>query len=184
MESGYTADIVDDPQSTLNGYERNCLFHNRGAEGFVDIGYITHSDSIEDGRGVGIADFDADGDLDILIQNYDRPTSLLMNERVDGKTAHWLQVKLVGTQSNRDAVGARISIEHGGSTQTREIACGAGYLSQQSLVAHFGLGKEPRVDRMTIRWPSGMLQELRDVTGDRKLRIVEPPAAGQVARRP
>jgi hypothetical protein len=172
------ADIVDDPVATLNGYERSCLFLNRPEQPLLDVAWLSGCDLVEDGRGLGIADFDHDGDLDLVVQNFLTPTKLLINS---GSTGNWIALDLVGTVSNPDAIGARIRLEHDGRTQTREIVCGAGYLSMQSLVAHFGLGTTEKIDRIEIFWPSGTRQELKGIRANQRLRIVEPHDAS-VAR--
>lgn len=197
MRSGYTGDIADDPQATLNGYERNCLFHHRADGRFVDVAHLAGADLVDDGRALGVADFDQDGDLDLVVQNYRQPTRLLIQEGKPGGAGegdNWLEVELTGTRSNRDAVGARVRILHGAEgaparprVQVREVACGAGYLAQQSFVLHFGLGDDRTVDRIEVLWPSGARQELRSVAANQRLSIVEPlgdrTSGGEVARR-
>ena len=85
---------------SLNGYERNALFWNRGGGNFVDVGFLTQSNRIEDGRSVVVADFDRDGRQDLLIQNLEKPVVLLMGR---GEVGNWLQVDLEGSRSNREA---------------------------------------------------------------------------------
>ena len=85
-----------------------------------------------------MADFDGDGFLDLLVANYDQPPALLKNT---GNANRWLQVRLVGTRSNRDGIGARLTLSAGGREQTRAVLSGTSFLSQHSLVAHFGLGQ-------------------------------------------
>ncbi len=124
-------------------------------------------------------DFDADGDLDLILQNWHRDSKLLVSQGADG---HWLQLRLRGVKSNRSAIGAKIRIVHGDRMQTREVTCGAGYMSAQSLVAHFGLGDVERVDRVEIRWPSGIVQVLEKVEANRRLDVVEPANAAVALR--
>jgi len=99
------------------------------------------------------------------------PARLLVNHAP--QDAHWLRLHLQGTRSARSAVGARVEIRHGVKRQFREVATTAGYLSGQSLYLHFGLGPDAVVDRMIIHWPSGLVEELRDVPADRFLRVIE-----------
>lgn len=115
------------------------------------------------------------------MQNFLTPTKLLVNS---GSTGNWIALKLVGTVSNPDAIGAKIRLEHDGQTQTREIVCGAGYLSMQSLVAHFGLGTTEKIERIVILWPSGTRQELEGVRANQRLRIVEPRGRSVVRGEP
>ena len=174
MESGYTFSLIDDEEKTLNGYERNCLFWNRGNREFVDIGHLAAVDLIEDGRGVGISDFDRDGDLDIVVQNWLRDSQLLVNQgRGSQDDAHWLQLHLRGTRGNRNAIGAKIRLVHGDRVQTREITHGSGYMSTQSLTAHFGLGADTHAERIEITWPGGARSVLVDVEADRRLEVIE-----------
>lgn len=157
----------------MNGYERNVLFWNQGSGQFVDVGYVTGSNRIEDGRGVAVADFDRDGQLDLAIQNRDRPAVLLMGR---GASGNWLAVALEGTESNRDALGAVVTAYSGGKAQARQIAGVSGYLARSSPILHFGLGDAKAVDRLEIRWPSGHTQVLTDVAANQRLVVREQRA--------
>jgi hypothetical protein len=170
-----TGQLVSIGEFSLNGYERDLLFRNNGDGSFSDVAYVNGSDRIEDGRGVSILDYDGDGRLDVLLRNYRQPAQLLRNV---GRHRHWLRVKLVGTRSNRDAVGARVTVLANGSLQTREVQAGSGYLSESSRIQHFGLGAGVRADAIHVRWPSGAETRLADVAGDRLITIEEgPPVA-------
>ena len=157
----------------MNGYERNVLFWNQGSGRFVDVGYVTGSNRVEDGRGVAVADFDRDGQLDLAIQNRDRPAVLLMGR---GASGNWLSVALEGTESNRDALGAVVTSYAGGKAQARQVADGSGYLARSSPILHFGLGDVEGVDRLEIRWPSGHTQVLTDVAANQRLVVREQRA--------
>lgn len=157
-------------ENSLNGNERNCLFRNNGDGSFTDVGYVDRADRIEDGRGLAVLDYNQDGQLDVALRNYLQPAQLLRNE---GGSSHWLQVELVGTQSNRDAVGARVIAVTGEGRQLREVQCGSGFVSASSLVQHFGLGSATRVDSLQILWPSGQETRLADLPVDRRIRVVE-----------
>ena len=91
-----------------------------------------------------------------------------------GGEGHWLQVELTGKRSNRDAVGARLTLEAGGRRQTREVHAGTGYLSSSSLIQHFGLGTTAEIDRLHVRWPSGAETELTELRANRRLQLEEP----------
>jgi hypothetical protein len=169
-------DPTDLGDASLNGYERNALFWNRGDGRFEDVAYLAHADRVEDGRGVAVADFDRDGRLDLVVQNLDRPAVLLMGR---GAAGHWLQVELEGTQSNRSAVGALVTARLGERRLTRQVSAGSGFLSSSSPVLHFGLGPAERVDALEIRWPSGTRQRLEDVAADQRLTIREEIVAGR-----
>jgi hypothetical protein len=157
-------------QHSLNGRERNCLFRNNGDGTFTDVGWPNGADRVEDGRGLSIFDYDRDGRPDILIRNYRQPAELLHNV---GPARHWIEVRLVGVRSNRDAVGARLRLRTPDGWQTREVHAGSGYLSSQSLVQHFGLGDAPAADVLAIDWPSGTHTELVALPADRRWVVVE-----------
>ena len=166
--------MLDIGENSLNGYERNCLFRNNGDGTFTDVAYVNLADRVEDGRAVSIFDYDADGCPDILIRNYRQPAQVLRNR---GGGGHWLEVKLLGARSNRDAVGARVTAVTGPARQLRVVNAGSGYLANSSLVQHFGLGAAQWVDRLEITWPSGLKSELRDVHADWRLVVTEGVAA-------
>lgn len=168
-EEGSPTDVGS---NSLNGYERNVLFWNRGDQGFVDVAYLTHANRIEDGRGAAVADFDRDGRLDILIQNLDRPAALLMGR---GESGNWLQLELEGTRSNRDAIGAIVEIQAGGRKQLRQVGATSGFLASSERLVHFGLGRETRVDSIEVRWPSGQRERRTDVSANQRLRLREAP---------
>jgi hypothetical protein len=157
-------------QHSLNGYERNCLFRNNGDGTFVDVAFVNAADRVEDGRGLSLFDYDRDGQTDVLLRNYRQPAQLLRNR---GGRGHWVALALVGTRSNRDAVGARVRLHTAAGWQTREVHAGSGYLSGQSLVQHFGLGAATRADAVTIDWPSGVRTTLGELAADRRYVIVE-----------
>lgn len=174
--------LVSIGEHSLNGMERDYLLRNNGDGTFVDVAYVNQSDRIEDGRGVSIVDYDQDGQIDVVLRNYRQPAQVLHNR---GGPEHWLELKLVGTRSNRDAVGARITVVAGGKRQTREVRAGSAYLSASSLVQHFGLGAADRVESIDVQWPSGEVTLLFDPDVDRRLLLVEgqPHAVPLVATR-
>ncbi len=116
------------------------------------------------GRGMAFADFDNDGDVDFLIACLNAPPKLLRSDRTDGN--HWLMVRTVGRRSNRDGIGARVSVETGGLRQIWEIKRSVGIYACSDPRAHFGLGKATKVERLRVEWPSGQTQEFRDVPTD------------------
>jgi hypothetical protein len=151
----------------------NTLFHNDGQGKFVDVtrssGEGLQTPSV--GRGVAFADFDNDGFMDLVVANNNDPPLLLHNGGGNGN--HFVSFKLLGTKSNRDAMGARLKLTAGGITQIREVAGGGSYLSQSDLRAQFGLGSATRVDRLEISWPSGLRQTFRDFPADQFYSIQE-----------
>ena len=155
---------------SLNGNERNVLFRNNRDGTFTDAGWVNGADRVEDGRGLSIFDYDHDGQLDVVLRNFRQPAQLLHNQ---GGRGHWLELKLIGTRSNRDAVGARVRLRTAQGWQTRYVTIGSAYLSAQSLVQHFGLGQEMRAAAVEISWPSGSRTTLTDLAADRRYVVVE-----------
>jgi hypothetical protein len=148
---------------------------------FSDVAMATGADDIKDGRGMATADFDNDGDLDIVINNSSgdsgRPemarASLLRNNV--GQRHHWLAVELKGTESNRDAVGALVTIETGTEKQVRLLSAGSGFASQHSARLYFGLGDRTKVDAISVKWPTGKVERFERI-GDKSI------DAGQLLR--
>src|SRR5438093_6772505 len=95
-----TGTLVSIGAHSLNGRERNCLFRNNGDGTFTDVGWVDGADRVEDARGLAVVDYDRDGQLDLVLRNYRQPAVVLHNR---GGAGHWLDLRLVGTRSNRDA---------------------------------------------------------------------------------
>jgi hypothetical protein len=126
------------------------------------------------GRGVAAGDWDGDGDIDLAVANLDGPPSLLRND--GGNRTGWLIVSLRGTVSNRDGIGAIVTVvDDGGRTQSRICTTASSYQSASDRRVHFGLGGARRVRRLEIRWPSGIVQTRENVTANRVIEVVEPP---------
>ena len=123
-------------------------------------------------RGACFADYDNDGKVDAFAVNLGAKGTLLHNVSTD--TGHWVSIKLRGTKSNRDGIGARVEVMAGGKRWTAERVAGSGYLSQDYGRLHFGLGAATTIDKLTIRWPSGREQTLEKVSADRVLTVEEP----------
>jgi hypothetical protein len=130
-------------------------------------------------RGCAFGDFDNDGDLDILIVNLNEPPSLLRND-VRGSN-RWIKIKLVGTKSNRSAIGARVLVRYGKKTQVQEVLSQSSFYSANDSRLHFGLGAERTAD-VAIRWPSGLREELKSVSADQLIIVKE--GAGIVVAQP
>ena len=127
-------------------------------------------------RGLAVADLFNDGNMDVVVGDLDGGPMILRNHGVPGQ--HWVSFELAGTKSNRLALNARIKIVAGGMTQTQEIHSGGSYLSQNDLRVHFGLGPAEKITGVEIRWPSGKVENLRDLAADHYYSILE--GAGMV----
>jgi hypothetical protein len=123
------------------------------------------------GRGLAYGEFDSDGDVDVLMTTNKGPAVLFRNDVTGGNRS--VRLRLVGTKSNRDAIGATIRIFHGGTSQMRMVKSGSSYLSQSELPVTFGVGRRDRVERLVITWPSGATQEFKDVAAGRAYECVE-----------
>ncbi len=165
---GVTFNLGED---SLSGNERNCLFRNDGGT-FSEVAWVTGVASPLDGRGFTYADFDRDGDLDFVVLNDGQELQYFDNQHPS--PGHWLTIQLRSDLGNALAIGARIELEVDGQRMTREIHTGSGFLSSPPPEAHFGLAGSTRADRVTVRWPSGRVQVLEDVEGDRVLLLEEP----------
>ncbi len=155
--------------------EEDLLLRNRGNLTFEDVSlkagtYFSKGEYV--GRGAAGGDLDNDGDIDLLIMNVGGPALLLRNDSTTEN--HWLTLRLVGTKSNRDGVGARVRLIHGKSMQIGEVTAGSGYLSSDDPRLHFGLGERTQVNRIEITWPSGITQVLKKVKADQILTVTEP----------
>ena len=143
---------------------------NRGDGTFTEAAAPYGLDSLSDGRGLAISDFDGDGDLDLVVNNYNGRAQYFVNQVADG---HWLRVRLRGRENNRDGVGAIVRITSGDQQQMRIVTAGESYASQHSRVIHLGLGEASVVDRLEVTWPLGQRQEFVAVAADRLIEIDE-----------
>jgi hypothetical protein len=123
------------------------------------------------GRGVAVADYDNDGDPDVLLLSAAEPPVLLRND--GGNRRHWLGVRLVGTRSGPDAIGARVSVAAAGRTIVRSRVGGASYLTASDPRLLFGLGASRRADAVEVRWPSGRVDRFENLAGDRYVTLTE-----------
>ena len=154
-------------------YEQpNLLFRNNRDSTFDEVGVDSGSGMRLEkvSRGFAYADYDNDGDLDLLVTNMKGSLDLLENR--EGQNT-WLTLKLIGTRSNRDAIGTRVKVTTGNLTQIREVRSGSSYLSQSDIRLHFGLGKHRQIDRIEIRWPSGLQEQLEGIKPNQSLILVE-----------
>ena len=172
IANGHVYPEVEQVTPEIHYKQINTLFHNEGNSKFLETtrqaGIGAQKPNV--GRGVAFADFDNDGFVDLVVGNNGDPPLLLHNSGNNGN--HFINFKLVGVKSNRDAMGARVRVVAGGISQIREIAGGGSYLSQSDLRANFGLGKATRAETVEVQWPSGQHQVFRNVEAD-KFYLVE-----------
>jgi hypothetical protein len=149
------------------------LFQNLGNGRFQDIAAAAGADFARPrvGRGLAVGDFDRDGDLDVLMTTNNGPAVLFRNDQLAGNRS--LRFKLVGTKSNRDAIGAQVRLFYGGITQSRMVKTGSSYLSQSELPVTFGVGRRDRVDKVAIEWPSGRNEEYPNLQSGRGYECIE-----------
>lgn len=164
----------------LHFKEASLLFHNNGHGSFDNS-----SDSVGPdvrcpivGRGVAYADFDHDGDLDIVVTENNGPARLLRND--GGNRNNWLNVTLTGRRSNRSGLGAVVRIESASGKQWQTVHSGSSYCSQSALALTFGLGHDRTISKLTVEWPSGQTQHFENVPVNRFIKIDE--AAGILNR--
>jgi hypothetical protein len=147
------------------------LFRNRHNGTFDDISSVLSSFPLASRRGAAFGDLNNDGNVDVVIINIGQPPSLLLNRTKNGN--HRVLFQLVGTGSNRSAIGTRVTITSGKLTQFNEVRAGGSYLSQNDPRLHFGLGKDAKMDKVEVRWPNGKLEILKDLPADFIYTIVE-----------
>jgi len=149
------------------------LFLNDGKGNFREAGTEAGGGFREPkvGRGLATGDFDRDGDLDVLITTNNGPAYLFRNDQTSGNRS--VRFRLVGTKSNRDAIGARVRILSGGVSQARLVHSGSSYLSQCELPVTFGIGKRDQIERVVIDWPSGRTEEFKQLAAGKSYEITE-----------
>ena len=125
------------------------------------------------GRGLAVGDFDNDGDSDLLLINVGEPPALLRND--GGNRNHWLGIALTGTTSNRDGIGAKVTVTAGGRRRTKQRLGGTSYCSASDPRLLFGLGASALIDEVEVRWPSGQISSLKNVSANQYLSIKEKP---------
>jgi enediyne biosynthesis protein E4 len=174
IAQGHDLDTVEKSFPNLHYREAPMLLRNIGGKRFVDVGAISGDPFRQKwvGRGLAIGDIDNDGRLDAVITENGGPAHVLMNRTQAGH--HWIGFKLVGRKSNRDGIGAVIRVETSAGSQWYTVTTASSYLSTSDVRAHFGLGVEANAKTVEIRWPSGIVQKLTNVAGDRYATVEEP----------
>jgi hypothetical protein len=154
--------------------EHNFVFQNPGRSGKWSV--LVHEAGLDSvaaarHRGCAFGDFDGDGRVDIVVTSLGRQAELWMNR--SDSSGHWLDIELEGTRSNRDGIGAWIKLQSKSGVQYNHMTTSAGYASSSDGPVHFGLGPDARADLIEIHWPSGTVQNLKDVTVDRVIKVKE-----------
>jgi len=149
------------------------LFLNQGSGKFRDVASEVNGgfEQPKVGRGLAFADFDRDGDLDILMTTNNGPAFLYRNDQSAGNRS--IRFRLTGTRSNRDAIAAIVRIYYNGQTQSRTVRGGSSYLSQSELPVTFGVGKRDKIERATVEWPSGRTEDFKDLATGKSYQAIE-----------
>ena len=171
--NGHPQDIIEVLMGNETYAQRDQLFQNNGDGTYTDVSATAGAYFSEPlvGRAAATADYDNDGDPDIVIMNSNQPAVLLRNDSENKK--NWLNIKLIGTQSNRDGIGTKVTVKTGNMTQIREVKSGSSYASGSDTRLLFGLGENQIVEKISIVWQSGTTQELEGVAVNQILTIVE-----------
>lgn len=166
VANGNVSPVVDDLPNDLKYREPVQLFRNQGDRTFTEIADASglNDGPLQSRRGTAFGDINNDGNIDVVVYNVGAPPSVFLN---DSKNAnHRVLVRLVGTKSNRAAIGARVTVVTAKTSQIDEVRAGGSYLSTNDVRLHFGLGAESNIKKMEIDWPSGLIEELKNVPAD------------------
>jgi hypothetical protein len=173
MANGHILDNIELYHAETRYAEPKLVYRNTGKGLFENVSNKLGSDLQRPrvSRGAALGDFDNDGDLDVLVSNNGQAPELLQNQGGNGN--HWLQLQLIGTRSNRDAVGARVKVVSGSWMTYDQRKGGRSYQSAHDPRLHFGLGSRTNVDLVEIRWPSGLVESLKNVPTDQTVTVKE-----------
>jgi hypothetical protein len=176
VAQGHDIDNIQLDYPQLRYKEPMLLMHNDGKR-LVDVsgasGEVFHEAWV--GRGLAAGDIWNDGRVDVVVTTNSGPAYIVRNETPTSN--HWIGIKLVGHQSNRDGIGAEIKLTTSKRTQFVTVSTAGSYLSSNDKRAHFGLGNDAAAQSIEIRWPSGTVQTLKNIAGDRVLVVDEPPTS-------
>jgi len=182
VANGHIDETVRNIRGNVGYAQAPLLFLNQGNGTFRDIASLAGSAFAQArvGRGLAYGDFDRDGDVDLLITTNNGPAVLFRNDQSTGNRS--VRFKLIGTQSNRDAIGASVRTFHGGTSQLRVVHSGSSYLSQSELPVTFGVGKRDVIDRVTIAWPNGRSEEFTKVAAGKQYDCIEGKGISESSR--
>jgi enediyne biosynthesis protein E4 len=171
IANGHPENSIHDLDRSLTYEQPKLLLENRNGE-FVDVSRNSARGLLQAaGRGAAFGDYDNDGDIDMLVANCNQQPNLLRNS---GGGNNWVKLKLTGSKSNRDAVGAKIKMVAGNLVRTEEVKGGSSFLSAHDLRVNFGLGTRTQVDTFEIQWPSGTVQKLKGIKANQIVSVREP----------
>jgi len=173
LVNGHVYPEADQIETEAGYKQRKVVYRNLGNGRFEDVAERLGPPltTPKAGRGAAFGDYDNDGDVDVVVNNvHDTPDLYRLESR---NPHHWLLVKLVGTRSNKSAIGARLRLAYGGKVSVEEVRGGGSYISQNDLRVHFGLGDAARVERLEVRWPNGLEERFTDLAVDRIHTLVE-----------
>jgi hypothetical protein len=172
VANGHIEETVRNIHGNVGYAQPPHLFLNQAGK-FQDVAANVNGDFAEPkvGRGLAYGDFDRDGDLDILLTTNNGPAYLYRNDQLAGN--HSIRFHLIGTKSNRDAVGAVVRIFYGGLSQNQMVKTGSSYLSQSELPLTFGVGQRDNIDRMQIEWPNGAKEEFKNLAAGKAYQCTE-----------
>ena len=171
--NGHVYPQVDALQTGARYRQPKLVQYNRGDGTFCDASDQSGPPISEPrvSRGLAVGDLFNDGNMDLVVEDLQGSPMVLRNPGLPGR--HWVSFELAGTKSNRLAIGARLKLVAGGMTQTDEIHSGGSYLSQNDLRVHFGLGAATKIESLEIRWPSGAVETLKNLDGDKFYSVLE-----------
>ncbi len=169
--NGHVYPQMDEIPGAVRYQEPILLFRNLRDGTFEDVSSVLASLPPASQRGAAFGDINNDGSVDVVIVNVGKPPTLLVNQ--SGGQNHRVLFKLVGTKSNKMAIGARVTVTTGKLSQIGEVRAGGSYLSSNDPRLHFGLGSAEKMDEVSVRWPSGKVESLRDLAGDFIYTVVE-----------
>ncbi|MGA7375658.1 MAG: CRTAC1 family protein, partial [Candidatus Sulfotelmatobacter sp.] len=177
VSRGHVQSLLSEPRIAVE--QPNTVFRNLGDMKFAaftaEAGLTSRPPARH--RGSAIGDLNGDGRIDVVVTALKAPAEIWMNDSPGNN--HWLEIKLQGTKSNRDGIGARIKVVTKNATQYDHKSTAAGYASSSAGPVHFGLGPNTSVDLIEIRWPSGLVQQVRNVASDQILKVRESGPAGR-----